>query len=381
VKIALLALRNLWRSKTRTLLTYTGIFVTMFIFASLVGLDGGLNRMLENSSTGDSLIVFERYKACPPYSNLPVHYREEIAGLPGVAEVMPVRFLLSFCGTTTDLVAVHGIEPEILPRMRELDVIAGDYSEFAQEKGAALVGSGAATKYGWQVGQLVTLPQLRGISFTVRGIFSAPGDTINQVVLVDREYLEQSIDEVGRVTLFMVKVDDPANLDAVATSIDATLANYDRPTKSGPEKSFIAGQVQAFAELVHFAQMVAWLALILLLAGVANSVSMSVNDRLREMALMKLVGFASPQVGDLVLLEFGMLGLVASLFGVGTVVVMLNVWHISISVEGFSLNPALPPDMGLIAVLTGVMLSLFGTWIAVRPAARRPILQGLRGVD
>jgi putative ABC transport system permease protein len=353
----------------------------MFIFASLVGLDSGLKRMLKNSSGEDTLIVFERYKACPPYSNLPVHYRDVIAEQPGVKHVMPVRFLLSFCGTTTDLVAIHGVEPLLLRELRDFEMEAGSYEDFAQEKGAALVGQGAALKYGWQVGQLVTLPQLRGISFTIRGFFSAPGDTLEQVVLVDREYLEQSIDEVGRVTLFMVKVADSAQLNQVAADIDSAFANYERQTKSGPEKSFIAGQIQAFTELVRFAQMIAWLALVLLLAGMANSVSMSVNDRLREMALLKLVGFASPQVSNLVLLEFGLLGLAASLGGVGAVLLMLEVWQITISVEGFSIKPALPADMAVIAVLTGIMLSLFGTWIAVRSAASRPILLGLKGVD
>ncbi len=376
-----LALRNLWRSRTRTLLTFAGISVSILIFAALAGLDSGLNHMLQASSGENTLIVFERYKACPPYSNLPVHYRESIEELPGIKRVMPVRFLLSNCGTTTDLVAIHGVEPELLREMRDLEVVNGSYEDFKDEKGAALVGSGAAVKYGWQVGQQVSLPQLRGIGFTIRGIYRAPGDSLEQVVLVDREYLEQSINEVGRATLFLVQVDDPERLDSVAATIDQTFANHERPTKSGPEKSFIAGQIQSFTELVHFAQLIAWLALVLLLVGVANSVSMSIADRLREIALLKLVGFTSPQISNLVLLEFGLLGLGASLGGVGTVLALLSVKHLAISIEGFSIKPTLPPDMSVIVVLTGVMLSLLGTWLAVRSAARRPILLGLKGVD
>lgn len=376
-----LALRNMLRSRTRTLLTFTGIFVSMFIFAALLGLDGGLSRMLDSSSGEDTLIVFEKYKACPPYSSLPVHYADEISQLDGVSHVMPVRFLLSNCGTTTDLVAIHGVEPELLREMRDFSITSGSYDEFAGERGAALVGRGAAEKYGWGVGQQVTLPQLGGVSFMVRAVFAAPGDSLEQVVLVDREYLERSIDEVGRVTLFMVKVSDPGQLGNVAASIDNTFTNYERQTKSGPEKSFIAGQIQAFTELVHFAQLIAWLALVLLLAAVANAVSMSVRDRLREMALLKLVGFDSGRVSDLVLLEFGALGLLASLGGVGAVLVMLNTQRVAISVEGYSIVPALPVDLSLLAVATGIVLSLLGSWLAVRSAARRPIIDALKGVD
>lgn len=376
-----LILRNLVRSRTRTMLTLLGIAVSMFIFAALLGLDGGVRHMLDATSDEDVLIVFERYKACPPYSNLPVHYATEISDLPHVATVMPVRFLLSFCGTTTDLVAVHGVEPELLRGLRDIQIDAGQYAQFAGERGAAVVGRTLADRYGWQPGQQVSLPQLQGISFTVRGIFDAPGSSLEQVVLVDREYLETSINEVGRVTLFLVKVDDAAHLERVAASIDERFANHDHPTKSGPEKSFIAGQIKSFRELVQFAQLIAYLALVLLLAAVANSVSMSVRDRLREMAVLKLLGFDSATVSDLILVETGLLGTLASLLGVGAALVLFNSTGITISVEGFTMIPHLAPDLAVIAVLTGIILSLVGAWLPVRSAARRPIVLGLKGVD
>lgn len=381
MKFVSLILRNMLRSRSRTLLTVVGIAVSMFIFAALIGLDGGVRRMLEQSSGEDVLIVFERYKACPPYSNLPVHYRTEIEQLPQVRTVMPVRFLLSNCGTTTDLIAVHGVEPELLREIRELAIDDQQYAQFAAERGAAVVGRLAAEKYDWRPGQQVSLPQLRGISFTVRGIFDAPGSSLEQVVLVDREYLETSINEIGRVTLFAVKVDDPARLDNVAAGIDGLFSNYDRQTKSGPEKSFIAAQITAFRELVQFAQLVAYLALFLLLAAVANSVSMSVRDRQREMAILKLLGFDSGRVGNLVLAEVGCLAAVASALGIGVALLLTNYGGIAISVEGFTIVPYLPPDLGVIALLAGVVLSLFGAWLPVAFAAGRPIVAALRGVD
>lgn len=373
--------RNMLRSRSRTLLTVAGIAVSMFIFAALLGLDGGVRRMLDQSSGEDVLIVFERYKACPPYSNLPAHYAGTIEQLEGVEEVMPVRFLLSNCGTTTDLVAVHGIEPDRFRRLREIEISDQQYAEFAGERGAAIVGRNLAERYGWQPGQQVSLPQLRGISFIVRGVFDAPGSSLEQVVLVDREYLERSIDEVGRVTLFMVKVDNPDRIDGVAAAIDDTFANYDRATNTSPEKSFIAAQTTAFRELVQFAQLIAYLALVLLLAAVANSVSMSVRDRQREMAVLKLLGFDSHRVSDLVLLEMGLLGALATALGVGAAALLVNYAGVTVSVEGFTIEPFLSQDVLLISLLAGIILSLFGSWMPVQGAARRPIVLALRGVD
>ena len=381
MKFLRLVLRNLVRSKTRTFLTFTGIGVSMFIFAALLGLDGGVRRMLDSTSGEDMIIVFERYKACPPYSNMPVHYAGEIAEMEHVEVVMPVKFLLSNCGTTTDLVALHGIEPELFRELREIRISDAQYAEFAGERGAAIVGRTLAERYGWVAGQQVSLPQLRGISFTVRGVFDAPGSSLEQVVLVDREYLEYSIDDVGRATMFMVKVDDPDNLDATAALIDSNFSNHEASTKSGPEKGFISAQIKAFSDLVSFAQLIAYLALVLLMAAVANSVSMSVRDRLREMALLKLVGFDSARVSDLVLLETGILGAVASVFGVGAALAIFRIGGITISVEGFTMVPHLATDMSVIALAGGVILTLFGAWIAVAGAAKRSIVSALRGVD
>lgn len=381
MKFLKIVARNLVRSKTRTFLTLIGIGVSMFIFSVLIGLDQGVRRMIESTGGEDVLIVFEKYKACPPYSRLPVHYAADIEAMPHVESVMPVRFLLSVCGTTTELVAVHGVEPDKLRNLVDIQINEALYAEFAGERGAAIVGRGAAEQFGWQVGQQVSLPQLRGVSFMVRGIFSAPGSSLEQVVMVDREYLERSIDEVGQATLIMVKVDDPDNVDALAAMIDNNFATYDHATNSGPSNSFVAGQISAFRELVGFSQLVAYLALVLLLAAVANAMSMSVRDRMREIAVMKLLGYDSLQVGDLVIFEAGLLGVGASALGVGAAGMLFRLGNYNISVEGFTVQPELPVDLLLIAGGCGVLLSLLGAWLPARRAAQRPIVLALKGVD
>ena len=160
-------LRNMLRSRSRTLLTVAGIAVSMFIFAALLGLDGGVRRMLDNTSGEDVLIVFERYKACPPYSNLPVHYAGTIEQLDEVDQVMPVRFLLSNCGTTTDLVAVHGVEPGQFRQIREIEIPDAQYEQFVAERGAAIIGRNLADSNHW-----LFIPSLQfdDIAFRVRYI-------------------------------------------------------------------------------------------------------------------------------------------------------------------------------------------------------------------
>lgn len=381
MKFVALILRNLIRSKVRSGLTFVAIMISVFIFSSLLSLDNGVQQMIAATGGEQILIVFEKYKACPPYSRLPVHYADQIEQLPHVSSVMPVRFLLSFCGTTTDLVSVHGVAPDRLRRFRALALPDEQYEAFAAERGAAIVGCNIAAKYGWQVGQQVTLPQLRGIGFTVRGIFSAPGSSLEEVVLVDREYLETSINEIGVTTMFLVEVDDPAFVGSTGAAIDEMTANFDKQTKSGPERGFISDQISGFKELVRFSQLVAYAALLMLLAAVANSVSMSVRERLREVAVMKLLGFDSRLVARLILAESALLGLTAAIAGVGIAWLTVELGHVAISVEGFTMYPTLTWRIALGALAVGLILTTVATYFPALGNARRPIVDALRGVD
>lgn len=381
MKLLKLIARNSLRRPTRTALTVLGVAVSIFIFAALLCLDQGVKRMVQTTGADLVLTVFERFKACPPYSRLPVHYRDKIGTLPQVREVMPVRFVLSNCQTTTDLVAVHGIEPDKLRHFRSLDIPEDQYQAFQSERGSAIVGHTVAEKYKWQVGDQVTLKELRGISFVVRGIFRAPGSALESVILVDREYLEYAIEQVGVATMFLVLVDDPGHVDSASQQIDALFANFQTQTKTGPEKSFIATAIKDFSGMVQFAQVVAYVALVLLLASVANSVSMSIRDRLREIAILKTLGYRRSFVVRLLLIEAAFLSFAAAILGCLATAALLYSGRLSISVEGYTISPHFSATVALYSLGVGALLGLAGAYLPARRAARLPIVAALREVD
>ncbi len=381
MKLLHVTIRGILRQPARTMLTLMGVAVSIFVFSSLLSLDRGVRRMVETTGSDLVLTVFERFKACPPYSRMPVHYADSIASIPGVREVMPVRFMLSNCQTTTDLVAVHGIDTQKLRDFRVLDLPDAEYEAFQDERGSAIVGRSMAEKYGWRVGDQVTLKELRGISFVIRGVFRAPGSALESVILVDREYLELSIEQVGIVTMFLVLLDDPLHVDSVSETIDATFANAQTQTKTGPERSFIANAIADFSAMVRFAQVVAYLALILLLVSVANSVSMSVRDRLREMAILKTLGYRRSQVAGMIIFEAVVLAVLASLLGSGVAALVMNSGALSISVEGYTISPHMSAAMLSLSLLVGAFMGLFGAYLPARRGAQLPIVAALREVD
>ncbi len=372
--------RNLTRHPLRTTLTTLTVMAAVVVFISLLSVGKGVRRMVEETGNDTVLIVFQRYKACPPYSRLPAHYADQIAEVPGVREIMPLRFLLSTCQTTTNMMAVHGIEPGVFRRFRDIRVPDEHYAAFAGERGAALVGRAMANRYGWQRGDTVTLPELRNFSFVVRGIFDAPGSSLESVILVDRTFLEYAISDVGVVTMFLALLEDPGRIDDVSRSIDALFANYPAQTRTTAEKEFIAGTIEDFMNMVQFSQFVAYLAMVLVLAAVSNSISMNVRERWHEMALLRARGFTRRLVVRLVLVEALAGSAFAAMAGVGAALLLFAYGDFAISVEGYTITPHLSAGIMLLALLSGAGLGLLGAIIPALRGSGQPIVTALREV-
>jgi len=375
------AFKSLSRNPVRATLTLLGVGVAMFLFTGVVSLDQGMRRMLANSAGDDTLVVFDKYQGCPPLSKLPTSYEAQVAELSGVAETTPTLFLLSACSRATDLVAVHGIEPEKFRRFRKIDIPEEQYRAFSQERGAAIVGEKVARTYGWRIGQAVMLQKLGDISFTVRGIFRAPGSSLENAILVGLDYLQFATNQTGKMTLLLVKVSDPARAGAVAERVDALFSSSASLTKTTPERSFIASAISGVTGIVEFSRWLGCVALGIIIVGVGNSLAMTIRDRTREFAILKTLGFRRPQVLRLVIFEAVLSSLLGGALGAGLAWLTVNRSNLSLSVEGFTIAPHVTLELALLAVaLAGVL----GTVAAVLPAinaSRLKIVQALREVD
>lgn len=375
------AIKSLLRNPVRALLTSLGVGVAIFLFTGVVSLDQGMRRMLTSSAGDDVLVVFDKYQGCPPLSKLPTSYEAQVADLSGVADTTPTLFLLSACSRATDLVAVHGIEPEKFRRFRNIDIPEEQYRAFAQERGAAIVGEKVARTYGWKVGDAVTLQKLGNVSFTVRGIFRAPGSSLENAILVDLNYLQFATNQVGKMTLLLVKVSDPARSGAVEERIDALFSSSASPTKTTPERSFIASAISGVTGIVEFSRWLGYVALGIILIGVGNSLAMTIRDRTRELAILKTLGFQRPQVLRLVIAEAAVSSVLGGALGAGLAWLAVNQSNLSLSVEGFSIAPHVTLELALWAVALAGILGMAAAVFPAVQASRLKIVHALREVD
>jgi putative ABC transport system permease protein len=117
----------------------------------------------------------------------------------------------------------------------------------------------------------------------------------------------------------------------------------------------------------------------LVLALVATTTLMSVQDRVKEHAVLQTLGFTGAGVFGMVLSESFVLSLIGGVLGVGAAVVVLATSHLSVGAEAVTI--AFGPSweiagLGMaVAAVVGILAGIAPGW----HAARADIVSALRG--
>jgi putative ABC transport system permease protein len=203
--------------------------------------------------------------------------------------------------------------------------------------------------------------ELRIAGFYVPAEVGALGGTWETLV-VAREATPETAEGVLRV----VVAAPVGELEAAVRSLGAALP--DALVMSAAD--LIAVQGQSYRDLFSFVAAVAGLALAAAVTLIANTVSLSLMQRAREIAILKAVGFSRGGVLGLVILEHGLVGLVGGAAGVaGAWAVLAAVNRLRPEAQLSLAPPVTLAMLGVAVVLAGVAAAA----AAMRPASLRPL--------
>jgi putative ABC transport system permease protein len=379
-KFAPYVVKNLWRHRTRTALTVSGSAVALFVFCFVGAVREGLAGLTRHRDAERTLITFQANRFCPSTSRLPEHYARTITTkVDGVRDVIPIQVFMNNCRASLDLVVFHGVPPEKLRGARDLQLIAGDWGEFQRRRDAALVGRALARRRKLGVGQKFSIGE---VTVTVAGVCTAASPAEENFLYTHLEFLQRTrgLNAVGTVTQFEVRLADGADAGAVCRAIDAAFRGGPVATDTRPKGVFEANAVGDLAELISFAHYLGYACVGLVLALVATTTVMAVQDRVREHAVLQTLGFSGPRIFGLVLAESLLVGLAGGVLGIGSALVALAWSGLAVGTEGVSI--AFAPSPGLAATGLGVALAV-GAGAGLVPAwqaARAEIVASLRSI-
>ncbi|ADB15903.1 protein of unknown function DUF214 [Pirellula staleyi DSM 6068] len=370
-------LKGLWRHRNRTLLTVSGSAVALFVFCCVGSVQRGLARLTEDQAALRTLIVFQENRFCPASSKLPEDYARATAKLAGVKEVVPIKVLTNNCRASLDVVVFHGMPPQQLRAARDLKLVAGGWDSFATRTDGAMVGQAVAKRRGIQVGERFTMGE---VTVHVVGIFRSAVAAEESYIYTHLDFLQraQGSSSVGTVTQLEVQLSEQANPDQIAAAIDAQFQSGPVATTTRSKGLFQRDTLADLAELIGFAHWLGYACVGLVLALVATTTVMAVQDRIQEHAVLQTLGVRPGRIFRLVLAESMLQSIAGGGLGIGAGLALLAWGRFAVGAEGVTI--AFEPSLDL--ALTGAIVSaVVGLLAGIAPgwqAARSEIVHALR---
>lgn len=369
--------KSLWRHRARTLLTVSGAAVALFVFCFVGSVQQGLQRLTEDDDAQRTLIVFQENRFCPTSSRLPQDYADRIRKIPGVKDVMPVQVWTNNCRASLDIVVFNGAPAQTLKSARDLQLRSGSWEEFSARRDAALVGRNVAQRRNLSVGKQFSIGD---ISVKIAGVFDSPVPAEENLIYTNLEFLQytRGLDAVGLVTLHEVHLTTEADPDAIARSIDETLKVGPVATTTRRKGAFQASTLSDLVDLIGFAHWLGYACVALVLSLVATTTVMSVQDRIREHAILQTLGLRPARIFRLVMTESLLMCLMGGILGTGFALGVLNWSGLAVGAEGATIAFRPSWELGMLGAVVSLIVGALAGIVPAWQAAQAQIVSSFR---
>jgi putative ABC transport system permease protein len=320
-----LIVRNLFRHPLRSLFTTLSIALSIFLVCAVLSLPSALTAILDRATSNTRISV--HHEAGLTYL-LPASYVNKVRSVPGVVAVNHFTWFGGLYDEPKNMFPNFGIDPATVAEMwPDYHIDPAALRRFRAVRNAALVGEQTMRKFGWRIGQNVTL---KGTAFPVNLTFEIvgqiPSGSGNPVVFwFHHKYLEEALQPrpgwpfsgFPFVGMVWVQADRPENVERIMRDIDALFHNSEAETAAETERSFFANFMSSFQGFIRVILGVGFLVVAAVVLIAANTSAMGVRERLPEIAMLKSLGFKRRPILAVLLCESMLQGVVGGVVGAG----------------------------------------------------------------
>ena len=293
---------------------------------------------------------------------------------------MPVRLKMTPCMSMTDTVAIHGVNKEMLLDFRALQVEPAAVAAFKSDTTGALVGEKIASRYGWKVGDHVTLDRLEGFRFNIHGIFAAQGTADDFLIYVGRKYLQESENKQGLSHHVLVRIAPGADPDETCEAIAALPLTIQ--TSAQPERAMLAAVLDQLKDLVSVGRLVIVVVLAVILIAMGNAVAMATRDRTPEFGILRTLGYRRGMILGMVLSEGLLQAVIGAACGCAIVQVLVSGGFVqTVSTCGVSLSLTVGSDAWAAGIGAIIVAALLGSVIPAWNASRVNVVEAIKRED
>jgi putative ABC transport system permease protein len=317
-----LLFRNAFRHRLRAALTVFGVAVAVLAF-------GLLQTLVDAWHAGASAAAANRLVTRSAISltfSLPIAYMGKVRAVEGVGAVSHMSWFGGIYIDRKNFFPNFAVEPrsflEVYP---EFLVPEGERDAFLKDRKGCLVGRALAERFGWAVGDAVTL---KGTIYsgewplTVRGIYRGRDrGTDESQFFFHYDYLNERLKDryprrANQVGIIVIEIRSADQAPEVSAAVDALFRNSLAETLTETERAFQLGFVAMSAAILTAIRLVSLVIIVIIMAVVANTMVMSVRERMHEFAVFKTLGYGGGTLAGLILGESLVICAAGGLLGV-----------------------------------------------------------------
>ncbi|MBA2283438.1 MAG: FtsX-like permease family protein [Acidimicrobiia bacterium] len=374
-----IATENAARTPKRTSATASALMIAValvgFITVLAASAKESIGGRVDDDVTAD-VVVMAPFGGFGPPTGFSPALREEIAAVDGVETISPQGFAQAEITYPDGSVESPGFIGSSEPT-NILDVLNPQMAEGAitdLTDGGAAVDQSTADTHGLSIGDVLQLTAAGGrqAEVMVQAIHDDPV-ILFPVTITDHDFLEL-ITEALDFALF-IGVADGADIPTVLAAVDE--AAREVPIVDVVDREGFANlatsQVTSF---VTFIYVMLALSVIIALIGIANTLSLSIYERTREIGLTRAVGANRAQVRSSMRWEAAIIAVLGTLVGLG--IGLIVSWALITALGGFGLGTFVVP-VGTLAFIV-VVAALLGVLASLLPARRAAKLDILKAI-
>ncbi|MGH8097567.1 ABC transporter permease [Stenotrophomonas indicatrix] len=375
---------QLFRSRTRTLLTLLSVVAAFLLF-------GMLDSVRVAFSSGGSVEGANRLVVASRLSitqSLPIRLETQIRQVSGVRDVTYGMWFGGIYQDPKNFFPNFSVAPNYFDVYRELQIDPAQLQDWQQTRTGAIVGETLAKQFGWKIGDTIPLQATifpRGGSndwpLELKGIYRSKDRALaaneERQLMMNWKYFDESNDYIkNQVSWYTVTLDNPEQSSRVAQAIDAISANSDHETKTQTESAFQQAFVKQFADIGMIVTSIMGAVFFTLLLLTGNTMAQAVRERVPELATLKTLGFKDGTVLTLVMVESVLLIGLGGLIGMGLAALILP----AISPKSMGmLPPHVPTPTWLVGIVLIVVIGIVVGLLPALRAKRLKIVDALAG--
>jgi putative ABC transport system permease protein len=378
-----LAFKNTLRNRRRSILTISSIAVSLCLLGVLMAMYHAL--FFKDQTPGQAMRLVTRHRVSLAQA-IPVAYEAKIKQVPGVKEVSVWNW---FGGSYKDardsknFFARLGVEPKQFLTIRtQLEMPEDQRKAFVTDKTGAIVSSDLAAKLNLKLGDRVTLVgdiYPVNLELKIVGIFTDPDTT--DALFFNWEYLRDALPVARRSLISTVAIlaNTTGDVPQIAKAVDAMFDNASPPTKTESEAQFALSFVSLLGNIKLFLMAICGAVTFTILLVSGNTMAMSVRERIKEVGVLKTLGFNNDAILGMLIGEAVTISLIGGAIGL----LIASVLTVGVGKAAATMLPQLhnlsvTPATALLALFIAGLIGFISSFIPAWNAARTSILDSLR---